>query len=111
MKSTLTTLIFGAILSAHTAQAAEDFPKDVQAFLKKRDGCEHFRGEVPDPPEKKRIEEISREIKRLCTGTDDKLASLKHKYAGSPEIMARLNSYESKIEVNSSRSGKPKHKN
>lgn len=111
MKTTLTPLILSAILLAPTVQAAEHFPKDVQAFLKKRDGCEHFRGEVPDPPEKKRMDEISREIKRLCTGTDDKLAALKHKYADSSAIMARLNTYEANIEVHPNRSDRRQNKN
>lgn len=84
---------------AHATHATDKFPKDVQSFIAKRDGCEHFRSEVPDPPEKKRIEEINRDIKRLCTCTDSKLAALKRKYAASANIMARLDSYESRIEA------------
>lgn len=34
-----------------------------------------------DPSDKQRMREVNREIRKLCTGKDKKLAQLKRKYA------------------------------
>lgn len=73
-------------------------PSDVAKYLAQREGCEHFRGEIPDPPDKQRMKEIDREVRKLCTGTDKKLAQLKRKYARNQSVMKRLNEFEEKIE-------------
>lgn len=73
-------------------------PADVEKFVSKREGCDHFRGEIPEPNQRARMREIEREIRRLCTGTDKQLAKLKKKYATEPQIMATLNEFEPAIE-------------
>lgn len=86
-------------LGLASASAAEPrLPSDVARFVEQREGCEHFRGEFPDPPDEQRMKEIEREILRLCTGTDKKLAGLKRKYARNPVILNRLNELEENIE-------------
>lgn len=69
-------------------------PKDVEAFVSRREGCDHFRGEIPEPNQRERVREVQREIRRLCTGTDKQLARLKKKYASEPQIMATMNEFE-----------------
>lgn len=73
-------------------------PEDVEKFMSKREGCDHFRGEIPEPNQTARMREIEREIRRLCSGTDKQLAKLKKKYATEPQIMATLNEFEPAIE-------------
>ncbi|MCC2954680.1 hypothetical protein LK542_03505 [Massilia sp. IC2-477] len=86
-------------LGASSAIAAEEkLPTDVAKFVAKREGCDHFRGEMPDPPDKQRMREVNQEIRKLCTGTDKKLAQLKRKYANNPVVMQRLSEFEEKIE-------------
>jgi len=87
----------------HAVCAEAALPKDVRAFVKKRDGCEHFRGEVPDPSEKARMKEVSRQIHAFCKGTDKALAGLKRKYASNSVVMARLSEYEDEIEAHPER--------
>lgn len=83
----------------NSAVAADTrLPSDVARFVAQREGCDHFRGEIPDPPDKQRMREIEREIRKLCTGTDKKLDKLKRKYAGNQAVLKRLNEFEESIE-------------
>ncbi|WP_306391602.1 hypothetical protein [Telluria beijingensis] len=84
--------------------AAEKLPADVAKYVQQREGCDHFRGEVPDPPDARRMKEIEREIRKLCTGTDNKLSKLKRKYAEDQAVMKRLNEFEDNIESSASTS-------
>lgn len=78
--------------------AETQLPVDVAKYVKQREGCDHFRGEFPDPPDPQRIKEIEREIRKLCTGTDRKLDQLKRKYARNHAVLKRLNEFEENIE-------------
>lgn len=84
---------------AFRASAAEKLPADARAFIEKRQGCDHMRGEVPDPTDAQRMREVSREIGKLCKGTDRRLAELKRKYAADRAIMRQLNQFETHIET------------
>ncbi|WP_188379384.1 hypothetical protein [Oxalicibacterium faecigallinarum] len=50
-------------------------PTDVQYFIERRDGCDHFRGEYPYDEERGRF--IAKNLKDLCTGTDKQLKKVK----------------------------------
>ena len=91
--------IFG---SANAAEAR--LPADVAKYVEQREGCDHFRGEVPDPPDAQRMREIEREIRKLCTGTDKKLSKLKRKYARHQTVLKRLNEFAENIEESPSKS-------
>jgi hypothetical protein len=80
--------------------ATNGIPRDVQAFVKKRDACDHFRGEVPDPGpnQKERMKEVAEEIEKFCTGTDAELGKLRVRYRKDSAVMERLAGYDSLIE-------------
>ena len=82
---------------SHTEENLADFKK----FVDNRDACEHFGGEVPDPPNPERMKEILEQVTIYCTGTDAGLVELKAKYAKNPQVMSKLNQYEEKIEKSS----------
>lgn len=42
---------------------------------------------------------LTREIKKLCKGTDRELVQLKKKYASNAAVMQRLNEFEEGIEA------------
>lgn len=90
-------------VNSHADCAEAALPKDVRAFVKKREGCEHFRGEIPDPSEKARMIEVSRKIHAFCKGTDRALAGLKKKYTNNSVVLARLSEYEDEIEAHPER--------
>jgi hypothetical protein len=71
---------------------------DLQRFIDKREGCDHMRGEIPEPGEKQRMREVNREIRKLCKGTDKDLAQLTRKYSANGSVMQRLNEFEPDIE-------------
>ena len=71
---------------------------DVAKFIEQREGCDHFRGETPEPPDKQRMKEVNREIRKLCAGTDKKLEQLKRKYAKNQAVVKRLSEFEDNIE-------------
>jgi hypothetical protein len=79
---------------------AQDYlPRDVQRFMDRRTGCDHIRGEMPDPDQKLRMNEVSRELRKLCGGTDKELVQLKRKYAANSTIMQILTQFDSGIEA------------
>ena len=87
----LKAAVFMICLNFGSAKAIEvSFPADVAKYVEQREGCDHFRGEVPDPPDAQRMREIEREIRKLCTDTDKKLNKLKRKYAEDQAVMKRL---------------------
>jgi hypothetical protein len=90
-------------LLAVSAAAETTLPKDVEQFINKREGCDHFRGEIPDPGQKRRMREVTREIQRLCTGTDIALAQLKKKYANDAVVMQSLEEFEPQIEASNTK--------
>lgn len=91
-------LMLGTIFGLANASEGK-LPADVTKYVEQRRGCDHFRGEVPDPPDAQRMREIEREISKLCTGADKKLSKLKRKYAKDQAIMTRLNEFEENIEL------------
>ncbi|MDT1898499.1 hypothetical protein FPK53_21545, partial [Acinetobacter baumannii] len=64
-------VVLGIIVGSANA-ADKELPTDVAKYVEQREGCDHFRGEVPDPPDAGRMREVEREIRKLCTGTDKK---------------------------------------
>jgi hypothetical protein len=94
-----------ALMASFALQAsgAEKLPPDVHSFIADREGCDHMRGEIPDPPDKQRMKEVSREIDKLCRGTDRRLANLKRKYASDRTVMRHLNEFEAEIEAHTDR--------
>ncbi|MBB5711700.1 hypothetical protein [Sphingomonas xinjiangensis] len=71
-------------------------PRQVQRFITRRNGCDHFRGE--EPYDADRNAEISRQLTRLCTGTDAELARLKRRHAHNPAVQRALAGYELQAE-------------
>ncbi len=84
---------------SYAAEKSNVLPKDVSAFIEKRDMCDHFRGE--EPYDKERRAFLEKNILELCTGSDAALANLKSKYINDKEVSSRLDKYESKIEATS----------
>lgn len=95
---TRSALMICFLLAQLQAMAASPLPKDVAEFVDRREGCDHFRGEVPASSNPHRMRDINRELKKLCTGTDKKLSQLKRKYAANAEITTLLATFESNIE-------------
>jgi len=105
MNPLLKAAVFMLCLNFGSAKAAEvGLPADVAKYVQQREGCDHFRGEVPDPPDAQRMKAIEREIRKHCTGTDKKLSKLKRKYTKDQTVMERLNEFEENIEISESTS-------
>ena len=73
-------------------------PPDVGRFIERRDACDHFRGEVADPPDRGRMQELAEGFARFCTGTDNELAGLRQRYASDAGVMSRLSGYDEHVE-------------
>lgn len=89
----------GLLSGACHADASPQHPKDVSEFLANREACDHFRGEVIDPPDAELKKERNQNIATYCTGTDRQLARLKHKYAKRRDVMKALKELDPKIEA------------
>jgi hypothetical protein len=90
--------ILGLLLFTVGAFAQLKIPNDIHAFVDRRDGCDHFRGEPwdlgDDPVVKERREFIFRQINTLCRGTDKQLTGLRKKYAKNNDAVQKLVEYE-----------------
>jgi hypothetical protein len=79
-----------------------DYPHEVRAFLDRRDGCDHFRGEpIPEPaddPGGERRREIETAMRELCTGTDAELLKLRAAYRDDAVVSAVFAGFENDIE-------------
>jgi len=80
------------------ACAAPPPTPDLATFLERRALCDHFRGEVPDPPDAQRMREVSQQIDAYCTGTDAQLAALRQRYRGDPAVTKQLAQFEDHVE-------------
>jgi hypothetical protein len=80
------------------ACAASPPTPDLAGFLERRAACDHFRGEVPDPPDAQRLREVMQQIDATCTGSDAQLAALKQRYRADPAVMKQLAQFEDHIE-------------
>jgi hypothetical protein len=87
-----------ASLALVAACAALPAP-DLATFLERRAACDHFRGEVPDPPDAERMREIEQQMTATCTGTDLQLAQLKRRYRDDPAVTKQLAAFEPQIEA------------
>jgi hypothetical protein len=99
MKAQWIALATWVCLSACTTPPA---PDSLQQFLSDREICDHLRGEIPEPSDKARLQEVVADINKYCAGTDARLAALKARYAHDPQVTATLNALEAQIE------GKPR---
>jgi hypothetical protein len=87
------------LLPALPALSQGYLPRDVQRFVDRREGCDHMRGAISDPHERQRMNEVGRELRKLCDGTDRELVQLKRKYTANSTIMQILNQFEMSIEA------------
>lgn len=72
---------------------------ELAMFLERRAACDHFRGEVPDPPDAERMREIEQQTAATCTGTDAQLAQLKKRYRDDPVVTKQLAAFEPQVEA------------
>lgn len=63
-------------------------PKDVAAYIERRNECEHFIGE--EPYDEARRKYLTRVIRETCTGSNRDLAALRAKYRSRPEVLEAL---------------------
>jgi len=75
-----------------------DIPDDVGIFIKKRDLCDHFRGEPSYNDERRKF--LQQNMIELCTGSDLELSNLKGKYKSNKHVIKLLSVYEDDIEPN-----------
>ncbi|WP_200378917.1 hypothetical protein [Rubrivivax gelatinosus] len=61
--------------SGCATQCAEQ--RDLDGFIQRRAVCDHFRGELPDPADTARMNEIVKNANEFCAGTDAQLRALK----------------------------------
>ena len=107
---TLLTLIHLCLLINFAA--AEDtraqIPDEVTQFIKRRNSCDHFRGEMPGD-RSDRAKEVHKELKHYCTGSDHELFRLRMKYSSDTSALQLLSAYEDCIESNCEKLRENKH--
>ena len=98
----LAIVLLGGVPCASAAGDSKPLPREVRAFIERREGCDHFRGEpVPEPaddPKGERRRQIESALDKLCTGTDAELARLRARYRKDAAVTAALADFEDEIE-------------
>ena len=84
------------LLAAAQTVASPALPRDVVAFERKRDLCDHFRGE--DPYDAERAAFLLDAMNRNCRGTDRALRRLRARHAERPKVLEALAGYDDRIE-------------
>lgn len=75
-----------------TAAGPAALPKDVQAFVVRRDLCDHLRGEDASSGE------AVAALERACRGTDAELARLRRQHARNAAVIRALADYDPEVE-------------
>jgi hypothetical protein len=89
-----------SLCACFTACATAGIPRDVQAFIDRRDGCDHIRGKAGDyNGDEEREREVNESVAKLCTGTDKELARLRGRFFGNQPVLEKLSKYETRIEA------------
>ena len=97
----ITSFVFSAMLVTPVLAGNGALPPEVDAFIRDRDLCDHFRGEPQEgssPAQIERLEFIIESLEIYCPGTDRRLAALKKRYKNNSDVLLRLNRYEEAIE-------------
>ena len=98
----LAIVLLGGVPCTSAAGDSKPLPREVRAFIERREGCDHFRGEpVPEPeddPEGARRKQIESALAKLCTGTDAELGRLRARYRKDTAVTAALADFEDDIE-------------
>lgn len=89
-------IVICGVFLACLATAQNRFPAEVERFIERRGQCDHFRGEEPYDPERRKF--LQQRMLEFCVGTDKQLAGLKQKYRSNKAVIERLNQYEAQIE-------------
>jgi hypothetical protein len=87
-----------AALATLAACASSESTPDLASFLEHRADCDHWRGEVPDPPDPARMREVEQRTALTCKGTDAQLAALKRRYRDDPVVSKQLAAFEPQVE-------------
>lgn len=90
----VTVMAAMALLSACAVSPAPD----LATFLERRATCDHWRGELPDPPDPQRLHDVAQGIDEYCTGTDAQLAALKRRYRDDLVVAKQLTQFEDRVE-------------
>jgi hypothetical protein len=87
---------FTLAVSLLPAFAKPALPSDVNRFAERRDNCDHFRGEEAYDADRQKF--LAKQLKALCTGTDQQLKALKLKYKKNKAVLTKLQEYDVDVE-------------
>jgi hypothetical protein len=76
------------------AQAAENYPKDVSAFIENTGSCQHLAGEWDADISKHRQKDIERQVNVVCGKAKVEQNTLKKKYHADSALLDAINDYD-----------------
>ncbi|MTH47616.1 hypothetical protein GJV78_15395 [Escherichia alba] len=76
------------------AQAEDNYPKDVTAFLNNAESCQHLAGEWDSQLPKAQQENIERQVNIVCPTAKEQQAELRARYSGEQNILDVINGYD-----------------
>lgn len=88
-----TAVLVLCVALSGTAFATSPVPKDVEAFARNADACEHFGGEFDSGMSEKRQREIEKSVVKYCRLAQKQLQQLTAKYKHDPATMRIIQSH------------------
>jgi hypothetical protein len=86
-------VFLACLVVSGSARAKSAIPKDVQAFIRNADACEHFAGEFDEGLSKKQQKEIERSVVRYCRPAQKQLKQLSEKYRNDQKAIEIIRSH------------------
>lgn len=87
-----TVLMASLFMIGCAAQAREEIPLDVQAFIHNAAACEHFAGEFDGDLSVARQKEIERSVVKYCQRAQMQLKKLSVRYKNDARLMELIRS-------------------
>jgi len=81
-----TLAVLVCFMASSIALANSTTPKDVQAFIRSANACEHFAGEFDGSLSEKRQREVERSVVKHCQAAQKQLKQLSAKYKNDPRV-------------------------
>ncbi len=81
------------------AEIKNSLPPEVSDYMKERDLCDHFRGELYEDDLARRNYVVD-SLDIYCAGTDRRLKALKRRYRNDKAVIKSLSFYEHCVEFN-----------
>jgi hypothetical protein len=86
-------LVVALLVLSGATQGKDTIPKEVQAFIRNAEACEHFAGEFDGDLSEARKKRIERSVVKYCQRAQSQYKKLSAQYKNDPRIVEIIRSH------------------